>query len=60
MEIQNEWSWVKIPDGEWAAVAQYTDHKLPEYNSNPMIQALPPILSRGRKYRVRATKCSLR
>lgn len=46
MDRENEWSWVKIPEGEWAAVAKYTDHKLPEYNSNPMIQALPPILSR--------------
>ena len=46
MDRENEWSWVKIPSGEWAAVAKYTDHKLPEYNSNPMIQALPPILSR--------------
>lgn len=46
MDRENDWSWVKIPDGEWAAVALYSDHKLPEYNGNPMIQALPPILSR--------------
>ena len=26
-------------------LADYRDHKLPEYNRNPMIQALPPILS---------------
>jgi signal recognition particle GTPase len=41
----DEWEWVQIPNGEWAAVAKYIDHKLPEHNSNPLIQALPPIFS---------------
>jgi len=41
----NDWKWVEIPDGESAAIAKYNDHKLPEYNNNPLIQALPPILS---------------
>lgn len=45
MDRNNEWELVKIPDGEWAVVAMYGDHKLPEYNKNPLIQALPPILS---------------
>ncbi len=46
MNTDNEWEWVKIPNGEWAAVANYRDHKLLEYNTNPMIRSLPPILSR--------------
>ncbi|BAY35707.1 Tn7-like transposition protein C [Nostoc sp. NIES-2111] len=41
----NDWKWVEIPNGKSAAVAKYNDHKLPEYNNNPLIQALPPILS---------------
>ncbi len=45
MDRNDEWEWVQIPNGEWAAVAKYIDHKLPEYNSNPLIQALPPIFS---------------
>lgn len=45
METNNDFKWVEIPNGEWAAVAKYNDHKLPEYNKNPLIQALPPILS---------------
>jgi hypothetical protein len=36
---------VKIPNGELAVVARYIDQELPEYNANPLIQALPPILS---------------
>jgi len=36
---------VKIPNGELAVIARYIDQKLPEYNTNPLIQALPPILS---------------
>lgn len=47
MDVNSEWEWIEIPNGERAAVAQYRDQKLPEYNSNPMIQALPPILSRA-------------
>jgi NACalpha-BTF3-like transcription factor len=43
----HEWEWIEIPKGKRAAIAKYKDHKLPEYNSNPMIQALPPILSRA-------------
>lgn len=45
MDRENDPEWVEIPNGEWAAIAEYNDHKLPEYNSNPLIQALPPILS---------------
>ncbi len=45
MDRNNEWQWVEIPNGQWAAVAKYNDHKLPEYNDNPLIQVLPPILS---------------
>ena len=41
----NDWKWVQIPNGESAVVAKYNDHKLPEYNNNPLIQALPPIIS---------------
>ncbi len=36
---------VMIPNGKSAIVARYIDQKLPEYNTNPLIQALPPILS---------------
>ncbi|BAY32864.1 Tn7-like transposition protein C [Nostoc carneum NIES-2107] len=36
---------VKIPNGELAVIARYIDQKLPEYNVNPLIQALPHILS---------------
>ncbi|WP_414587907.1 ATP-binding protein [Scytonema sp. PCC 10023] len=45
MDRNNEWQCVEIPNGQWAAVAKYIDHKLPEYNDNPLIQALPLILS---------------
>jgi hypothetical protein len=45
MDKTNDCKWVEIPDGEYATVAKYNDHKLPEYNNNPLIQALPPILS---------------
>jgi hypothetical protein len=45
VDRNDEWEWVQIPNGEWAAVAKYRDHKLPEYNSNPLIQALPAIFS---------------
>jgi hypothetical protein len=47
MEIKSDWEWVEIPNGEWAAIAKYNDHKLVEYNSNPLIKALPPILTRS-------------
>ncbi|WP_223278079.1 ATP-binding protein [Nostoc sp. 'Peltigera membranacea cyanobiont' 232] len=43
---KNEREWVEIPNGDWAAIAKYSDHKLAEYNINPLVQALPPILSR--------------
>jgi len=36
---------IQIPNGVKAVIAQYRDHKLPEYNDNPMIQVLPPIFS---------------
>jgi energy-coupling factor transporter ATP-binding protein EcfA2 len=36
---------VLISNGDEATVAIYRDQKLPEYNANPMIQALPPIVS---------------
>ncbi|MDZ8064919.1 MAG: ATP-binding protein [Nostoc sp. DedQUE08] len=46
MDGKNEREWVEIPNGDWAAIAKYNDHKLAEYNINPLVQALPPILSR--------------
>ena len=45
MEKIHDWESVEISDGKSAAVAKYSDHKLPEYNNNPLIQALPVILS---------------
>lgn len=45
MDRNNEGEVVRIPDGELAVIAKYIDQKLPEYNANPLIQALPPILS---------------
>jgi energy-coupling factor transporter ATP-binding protein EcfA2 len=33
-----------LPNGKCAVVAKYISHGLPEYDSNPLIQALPPIL----------------
>ena len=36
---------IYIPNGVEATIAQYRDQKLREYNANPMIQALPPIMS---------------
>lgn len=45
MDRNNEGKVVRIPDGELAVIAKYIDQKLPEYNANPLIQALPPILS---------------
>ena len=41
---RNEGEVVRIPNGKLAVVARYIDQKLPEYNANPLIQALPPIL----------------
>ncbi|MHC5724691.1 MAG: ATP-binding protein, partial [Nostoc sp.] len=46
MDGKNERECVEIPNGDWAAIAKYSDHKLAEYNINPLVQALPPILSR--------------
>lgn len=59
MNIENEWEWVKIPNGEWAAVAKYRDHKLSEYNTNPIIRSLPPIFSREKfvEYVTRLPTC---
>ncbi len=42
---KNKEEFVNIPNGEIAVIAKYRDQKLPEYNANPLIQALPPILS---------------
>lgn len=42
IEVDGE---IQIPGGAKAIIAQYRDHKLSEYNNNPMIQALPPIFS---------------
>ncbi|WP_242072269.1 hypothetical protein [Nostoc sp. FACHB-110] len=42
---RNEEEVVNIPNGKSAVIAKYIDQKLPEYNINPLIQALPPILS---------------
>ncbi len=36
---------IDIPNGVEATVAIYRDHKLPEYNNNPMIQALPYLMT---------------
>lgn len=36
---------INIPNGVEATIAVYRDHKLPEYNANPMIQALPPLMT---------------
>lgn len=36
---------ILIPNGDEATVAIYRDQKLREYNANPMIQALPLIMS---------------
>ena len=36
---------VSIPNGDEAIIALYRDQKLREYNANPMIQALPLIVS---------------
>ncbi|MDZ8238659.1 MAG: ATP-binding protein [Nostoc sp. ChiQUE01a] len=43
---RNEDGLVRIPNRELALVAKYIDQKLPEYNANPLIKALPPILSK--------------
>lgn len=47
MDKSNEVKWLQIPNGAGAVVADYRDHKLSEYNENPVIQALPPILSQS-------------
>lgn len=43
METQNEV--INIPNGSLAVQAIYTNQGLAEYNTNPLIQALPPIWS---------------
>ena len=35
---------IDIPNGVEANIAVYSDHILPEYNANPMIQALPHLM----------------
>jgi ABC-type glutathione transport system ATPase component len=45
VDNNNEGEVVRIPNGELAVIAKYIDQKLLEYNTNPLIQALPPILS---------------
>ena len=35
-----------IPDGGLAVIAEYTDQPLGEYKGNPLIEALPPILTK--------------
>lgn len=35
---------IEIPDGCVAKVASYTNHIIPDYQDNPLIEALPPIL----------------
>ena len=42
MVSQNRW--MKLPSGMSAMVANYKLHGLPEYDCNPLIQALPKIL----------------
>jgi hypothetical protein len=37
--------WIQLPNGIQALVAQYRDHRLPEYHRIPIIQALPEVLS---------------
>ncbi|ACK70746.1 Tn7-like transposition protein C [Gloeothece citriformis PCC 7424] len=39
------YDWTNIPNGTQAAVAKYRQFKQVEYNNNPMIETLPPILS---------------
>lgn len=43
----NEGELIQLSNGTQAVIAHYRDHKLSEYNENPMIQALPPILSQA-------------
>jgi hypothetical protein len=35
-----------IPDGGFAVIAEYSDQPLAEYKGNPLIETLPPILSK--------------
>ena len=44
MDRNDEWEWVQIPNGEWAAVAKYIDHKLPEGRVEGSITT-PPLPS---------------
>ena len=41
------YDWLDIPGGTNAAVAKYRQFKQIEYNHNPIIEALPPILSQA-------------
>lgn len=36
---------ILIPNGVEAVIAKYRNHKLPEYSNNPMIQALPLVMT---------------
>ncbi|MBG1266646.1 ATP-binding protein [Nostoc sp. WHI] len=51
----NEGELVRIPNRELAVIAKYIDQKLPEYNANPLIQALPPIFS-AEEFAAKVTK----
>lgn len=47
--FQNKYSyyeWTNLPNGNQAAIAKYREFKLVEYNNNPMIETLPPMLSK--------------
>jgi hypothetical protein len=39
------YEWIDIPNGTRASIAKYRRFQQVEYNSNPMIETLPPILS---------------
>jgi hypothetical protein len=42
------YDWTDIPNGTRAAIAKYRHFKQSDYNNNPMIETLPPILSHGK------------
>ena len=41
------YDWLDIPGGVRTAIAKYRQFKQIEYNNNPIIETLPPILSQA-------------
>jgi hypothetical protein len=51
MKIEKEYEVIELPTGKVGYVANYTKQVVSDYRDNPLIEALPPILSNKEAYR---------